>query len=140
MRDCTQDAKALFARFAQRHGLQFDVDASAPVEVLWRFPEQEKLSHAIILGLQNGDELNFGVGEFWSYYFPFDEKWKDFEAAIDAWIAGDARITPASPWTYALQVRQDRGWSTVYSASQLFPSFRHRPTISNSRRDVAVRT
>ena len=67
MRDYTQEAEALFARVAERHSLRFEIDASAPVEVLWRFPKQEQLSLPITLALQNNDELNFGVAKFWSY-------------------------------------------------------------------------
>lgn len=68
--DYTTQAKALFGRFAERHGLSYAISPDAPVEVLWTFPEQPKLSMPITLGLQNLDELNFGVSDFWSYFFP----------------------------------------------------------------------
>ena len=31
---------------------------------------QEQLSVPITLALKNGDEINFCVSEFWSYFFP----------------------------------------------------------------------
>lgn len=66
-RDCSTEAIELFTRFAARHGLTH-MKIDAPVEVFWEFPVQAKLSHRIVLGLQNNDELNFGVGDFWSYF------------------------------------------------------------------------
>ena len=68
--DFTGQAEALFTRFAERHGLTYDSDHSAPVEVLWSFPTQDALILPITLCLQNGDELNFGVADFWCYLFP----------------------------------------------------------------------
>jgi len=130
MRDYTTEAEALFARFAQRHGLSYDVDLDAPVEVLWTFPSQQRLAHRVTLAFQN-NELNFGVGAFWSHHFPFEKVAKEFEAVVDAWVIGEARVTPISPWTEALQVRSGGGWTTVYRASQLLPSLRRRATLAN---------
>lgn len=64
MTDYTQEATALFAHFAERHRLAHIVEPDAPIEMLWEFPEQRGLSLPITLGLQNGDELNFGVVDF----------------------------------------------------------------------------
>jgi hypothetical protein len=130
MRDYTPDAEALFARFAQRHGLSYEVDPNTPVEVLWTFPSQQRLAHPVTLAFQD-NELNFGVGTFWSYYFPFEDVAEDFEAVIDAWVMGVARVVPVSPWTEALQVRRGDGWTTVYRASQLFPRLRRQAMLAN---------
>ena len=35
-------------------------------------PAQPGLDFDIVLGLQNRDELNIGVGNFWSYFFPVE--------------------------------------------------------------------
>ena len=87
-RDYTAEAEALFGRFAERHGLSYDVETGVPMEVCWTFPVQPKLSMPLTLGLQNCDELNFGVSDFWSYFFPFQNVADEFERILDAWVAG----------------------------------------------------
>jgi hypothetical protein len=131
MRDYSSEAEALFERLARRHGLRFEIDATGPVEVWWTFPEQERLSLPVVLALQNNDELNFGVGDFWSYFFPFENVVEEFELAFDAWVAGNARIAGISPWTDALQVKRDHAWQTIYRATGLLPRFKRRPVIQN---------
>lgn len=59
-----EQATALFTRFAERHRLTYEVEPDAPIEVLWTFPRQDGLSMPVTLGLQNIDELNFGVADF----------------------------------------------------------------------------
>jgi len=81
----TDEATALFSRFAKRHGLHH-LEIDAPVEVLWEFPIQTGLSLPLTLGLQNNDELNFGVPGFWSYFFPFPRIAEEFESCLDAWL------------------------------------------------------
>ena len=120
-RDYTEEATALFARFASKHGLTYEV-TNAPVEVMWEFPVQPKLSHRIVLSLQNNDELNFGVGAFWSYFFPFEEKRVEFEVIIDKWFEGTARVIPKpGVLTHALelQVLENGTWNSVYPARSL---------------------
>jgi hypothetical protein len=121
-KDYTREAEALFTRFAERHDLTYEVAADAPVEACWTFPEQEKLFLPITLGLQNGDELNFGVSDFWSYFFPFEQVADRFESILDAWVVGDARIAILRGRGRLLQVREESGWESVYGASGcLFP-------------------
>lgn len=91
-----EEARSLFERFATKHALDYQVDTEAPIEVLWYFPVQPKLSHSVTLGLQNCDELNFGVDDFWSYMFPFSEVEEQFWMILDAWVDGRARI--AKTW------------------------------------------
>ena len=137
--DYTEEAVALFARFVERHGLLYEVDESAPVEVLWNFPVQEKLTLPITLGLQNGDELNFGVSDFWSYFFPFPKVVARFEQAIDAWLVGDARVAVTGPWGRVLQIWQDDQWQFVYGANRILPVWRRpRRTIENNKLDRMV--
>lgn len=133
-RDFTQEAEALFKRFADRHGLQYSVTPDAPIEVMWEFPEQPKLSLPIILGLQNLDELNFGVSDFWSYFFPFPDVAEHFEAILDAWVEGNARVGKTGWHSRILQVRKDERWETVYSANGCIFPFQRKPRdfISNT--------
>ena len=125
-RDYTAEAEALFRRFADRHGLTHEVE-TAPMEVCWTFPRQPKLSLPVTLGLQNGDELNFGVSDFWSYFFPFEEVAETFEHAIDAWVVRNARIAVTGFRSRLLQVRKGDGWKTVYGADGCLFPFRWTP-------------
>jgi hypothetical protein len=94
----------------------------APIEVLWEFPVQAKLVHRIVLGLQNNDELNFGVGDFWSYFFPYSKKEAEFERLIDAWVECRARVIPRPGWlfrTLELQVLDSGEWTKAYGAGSI---------------------
>lgn len=104
--DHTAEAEALFRRFAERHGLAYEAETGVPTEVCWTFPEQPKLSMPLTLGLQNCDELNFGVSDFWSYFFPFEDVAEEFERAIDAWVM---RECPDSCRTNLQLEHDDRG-------------------------------
>lgn len=115
--DYTGQAEALFRRFAERHGLTFEVQEGVPIEVCWTFPEQPKLSLPLTLGLQNGDELNFGVSDFWSYFFPFANVAIEFERFLDAWVEGTARVVVTGRRSRLLQVRENDRWKTVYGAN-----------------------
>ena len=125
--DYTTQAEALFGRFAERHGLAYETITGAPIEVCWAFPEQSKLSLPLTLGLQNGDELNFGVADFWSYFFPFEDVVEEFERAIDAWVVGEARIAVTRFRGRLLQVRKGTQWKTVYCANGCLFPFRLTP-------------
>lgn len=132
MTDYSEEATALFARFAERHRLVYSVAPDAPIEVLWEFPEQHGLSPPITLGLQNGDELNFGVANFWSYFFPFEESVLNFERALDAWVLGNARIVHVALGGRALQLLDGDRWITVYRANCILPVPRNpKRTITN---------
>ena len=125
-RDCTEDAIALFSGFVSRYGLTYEVDTEAPVEVMWRIPAQTGLSLPLILGLQNSDELNLGIEEFWSYFFPFDDVTQQFEMILDKWVVGDARIGIAGRRGRILQLRDGDEWETAYKANTM-PLLRAKP-------------
>lgn len=132
MTDYSEEATALFARFAERHRLVYSVAPDAPIEVLWEFPEQHGLSLHITLGLQNGDELNFGVADFWSYFFPFEESVLNFERVLDAWVLGNARIVHVALGGRALQLMDGDRWKTIYRANCILPVPRNpKRTITN---------
>jgi hypothetical protein len=135
-RDYTTEATALFLGFVKRHGLSYQV-ADAPVEVLWRLPAQDGLAIPIALGLQNNDELNFGVLDFWSYFFPFPTVSAKFEAILDAWVEGRARIECSSILSRRrLQVLVDHEWTTIYTARSLEKS-RHTSKFLQNKRTTA---
>ncbi len=94
------------------------------MDILWTFPAQSRLPFALTLGLQNGDELNFGVEDFWSYFFPFDKVAEQFENLLDAWISGEARIAMFTAETGQLQIRKQNKWETVYRANPNFAFWR----------------
>ncbi len=132
MTDYSKEAAALFAGFAERHRLSYTVEKDAPIEVMWEFPQQAALKFPITLGLQNGDELNFGVLDFWSGFFPFERSIAIFERALDAWVAGEARIVHVALGGRALQLLDDGIWKTIYRANCLLPVPRKpKKTVSN---------
>ena len=126
MRDYTDDAVELFTRFVVRHGFTYEIEIEAPVEALWTVPAQRGLSLPLTLGLQNCDELNFGVEKFWSYFFPIDEVAERFEGILDNWVRGDARIGVTGRRGRILQIRNEGEWATVYKANSL-PIFAPKP-------------
>lgn len=128
-RDFTMEAEALFQRFAERHDLRYTVQPDAPIEVLWEFPEQPKLSLPLSLGLQNGDELNFGVSDFWSYFFPYPTVAEHFDSILDAWVEGRARVGVTGRRSRILQVRKGDVWETVYGAGGCIWPFRRQPRV-----------
>jgi len=131
MTDYSDEATTLFTRFAERHRLAYTVETDARIEVLWRFPIQNGLSLPITLGLQNIDELNFGVEQFWSF-FPIDGSAYTFERALDAWVAGDARIVRVAFGGRALQILDSGRWTTIYRANCFLPVPRNpKRTITN---------
>ena len=82
------------------------------------------------LCLQNNDELNFGVGSFWSYFFPFPDVERKFEEQIDAWVEGRARIVPKAGFliqVLELQVLENGEWNEAYGAASL--TFKKRPPL-----------
>jgi len=135
--NCTAKAEALFRDFAERHGFRFDVVPDVPMEVCWTFPIQSGLPLPITLGLQNLDELNFGVGDFWSYFFRFDDVAARFDEIIDAWVAGDARVAITGSRTRLLQLREGEVWKTTYGANGLCP-FGRRPRAFLMNESAAV--
>jgi hypothetical protein len=126
------EAEALFSRFADRHQLAFRVDAKAPVELFWEFPAQERLTHPIVLGLQNNDELNFGVADFWSYFFPFPEHSDQFALILDAWVQGTARVVEYT-WFRgrSIEVFKNGLWTKIYQANGYPFQGKRRRIISN---------
>ena len=125
--DYTCKATELFLSLASRHGLSYESEAESPIDLLWTFPKQAKLSLPFSLGLQNGDELNFGVSDFWSYFFPFCDVAEHFESIVDAWIEGSARVAAVGSRGRILQVRDSEGWDTVYRANIWPFQFMQRP-------------
>lgn len=81
----------------------------------------------ITLGLQNEDEMNFGVSDFWSYFFPFEDVVEDFERILDAWMRGEARVAKTGWRSRMLQVRKGERWETVYGANGCLFPFRWTP-------------
>lgn len=128
-RDCTEEATALFTRFVESHGFSHEADADAPVELMWHIPTQEGLSLPLTLGLQNSDELNFGVEDFWSYFFPFDDVAEQFEWMLEMWVSGHARVGVIGKRSRVLQIGNGEEWKTVYKANVLPFSWRKPSTF-----------
>lgn len=114
--DYRDEATALFTRFAQKHELIHSVEDYDDF-FNWEFPVQERLSLELTLGFSFGDELHFGVEQFWSYFFPFPERAAIFERALDAWVEGNARVVPVPLGGRALQLLEAGRWKTIYWAN-----------------------
>lgn len=114
-KDYTPEAEALFGRLAERYKLEFVVERGVPMELLWAFPVQPHLSRPITLGLQNLDELNFGVGDLWTYFFPFPDHAERFEQIVGSWIEGNGRVAVTGGKSCNLQLLEGAVWKTVYS-------------------------
>jgi hypothetical protein len=118
--DHTIEVEALVRRVCERYALAAQVQ-SAPIELLMVIPAQNGLSQSVSVGLQNIDELNLGIGHFWSYFFPFDDKKHSFEAALEGFTLGDYRVAEHSqfgkrPYKCTLEHRTKNGWEIFYSA------------------------
>jgi hypothetical protein len=131
-KDYTTEAVELFARFADNHRLAYAV-LDAPVEVLWEFPVQDGLTLPVTLGLQNNDELNFGVPGFWSYFFPYPSVHTAFAETLDAWVVGRARIHNRGYWRgRVLEILTASGWTRIYTAHMPI-RWRHATKIIQNR-------
>lgn len=116
-RDYSADAERLFRDFAARHGLVIKKVDEPNVELLMCVPVQKGLSFEITLGCQNGDELNIGVADFWSTFFPFENVKQTVETALDGLISGGCSILTTSQFGRQvrgeLQRKTQTGWETV---------------------------
>lgn len=135
----TVEAEAVFRRFAGRYGFSYEIETGSPMELCWLFPEQRNLSTEIILGLQNGDELNFGVDGFWSYFFPFDDVVDDFKKLLDTWALGNARVAMVDDAAGMLQLQENERWVTIYRANLIVPFWRRPKRIIQNCPESDVR-
>lgn len=86
------DAERLFTDFAKRHSLNIIKEDSDEMEVLFIVPIQDRISFELVLGLQNGDEINIGINEFWSYFFPFASVETHVARILNGLATGDIRM------------------------------------------------
>ena len=92
MSDYMADAEALFRNFARRHSFAIIKVEEPGFDLLMRVPQQPGLSFELTLALQNDDEINIGLEEFWSYFFPFEEQRHAVSDALDALATGECRL------------------------------------------------
>lgn len=89
-----------------------------------RVPPQPGLSFELTLGLQNGDEVNIGFAEFWSYFFPYEEKRQIVSDALDGLAAGDCRLAIHTQLggvvKRVLELRSNGTWRPIYTAFERF--------------------
>lgn len=120
MTDNAGDAEALFRDLARRHSLAIEKVDEPNVELLMRVPPQPGLSFELTLGLHNGDELNIGIGEFWSEFFPYQNKRQLVSDALDALVAGDCRLAIHTQLggvvKRVLEQRVNGVWQPIYTA------------------------
>jgi hypothetical protein len=120
MQDHTQEAEALFRNFANRHLLTIERVDEPNVELLMRVPPQPGLSFELMLGLQNGDELNIGFERFWSYFFPFERKRDLVVSLLNGIVTGGCRLAIHRQFGFGvkrvLERRVNYAWEPIYHA------------------------
>lgn len=120
MKDCTAEAENLFREFAARHALAIEKIDEPDVDLLMRVPRQPGLAFELTLALQNADEVNIGFEDFWSYFFPFEEKRALVESMLDGIATGHCRLAIHRQFgrivKRVLERRTDVSWQPVYAA------------------------
>lgn len=124
MTDYTSGAEALFRDFARRNSFTIERVDKPDFELLMFVPKQPGLSFELTLGLQNGDELNVGFDEFWSYFFPYEKKHRVVADALDALALGDCRLAIHKQFggvvKRELERRLNGRWQRIYTAFERF--------------------
>jgi hypothetical protein len=117
-RDLRIEAEELFRSFAERHKFEIRRIEEPQMDLLLEVPSQPGLSFDIQLGLQNYDEINVGVGPFWSYFFPFDKVKGTVSEALDGLVSGECRIAIHRQWGQVarcvLERRQSGAFRPIY--------------------------
>jgi len=114
------DIAALFPQ------LKIVVDECVAVELSFTIPEQSGLKQKIWLGLQNHDELSFGVGHFQVEWFPCTDtaKVSSYIGAVTGFVSGKYRILEQYRGTKCvkaeLQEPTKDGWHTIATYSLAF--------------------
>jgi hypothetical protein len=113
-------ARFLFSETAERFGLQYEWDETAPVEVACHYPAQAGLDFDLWLSL-SGDEFVCSGEQWYANIFPADEehKWELITGLVEGLITGEARLAlykavgwPKPYWTEA-QLLIDGRWKSV---------------------------
>ena len=120
-------ARSAFAEIAARFPhLHMVEDVDAPVELSITIPVQPGVQHQVQLGLQNSDELHFGVSHFWLEWFPCSKQSRvsDYVEAVSGYLSGTYRIlefhTGARCVKALLQAPVAGSWRTVGSWHNLW--------------------
>jgi len=138
-RDYAPEAETLFREIVATTGLTVDTQPNEFPELIWHAPAQSGLSVEMVFGLQNYDELNLGIGPFWSCMFPFEKVQHDFKRLALGFIAGTCRVAEwrRGSLLYKRTLEEPSGsrWRTAYTEIILpFPLVfgrRHASFITN---------
>src|ERR1700730_4479997 len=100
-----------FWRDLRRHQQSYATEAE---ELFSRFATRHQLSYHVT---EAGELDHFGAPGLWSYFFPYPTVCSKFEAILDAWVEGRARIARGGILKGCrLQVLGEDGWTTIYTA------------------------
>ncbi len=129
-------ARSLFADTAERFGLQYEWDETAPVEVACRYPAQEGLDFDLWLSL-SGDEFVCSGKHWYANIFPADDeyKWGLIVGLVEGLITGEARLALyralgwSRPYWTEAQLRIDGRWRSVSTGAGCAIPPIVRPTI-----------
>ena len=112
------------------------IESPEHTDIEMRLPAQTGLNYEVCLNLQNTDELQFNVDDFWAEWFPCTAPKiaESFHRAVSGFLAGEYRIEIYSrkgrPYKRLLQAPNLGSWETVYTPSSLHwpclkPQIRH---------------
>lgn len=114
----------MFTAIAEEFGCSIETQLDESVEVLCTLRYSDNADE-VTLGLQNGDELNLGVENFWSYFFPFEEVKGLFQKAVRGWFTGQTRLMYFYRGQRLLKIElqvklNDGDWQRIYSNLKTF--------------------
>ena len=111
-----------------------------PVEISIVIPVQPGLKHKIWLGLQNNDELSFGVSHLQVEWFPCTDnsRVEGYIAAVTGFITGEWRIVEHFRGDRCIKAQlqkplRDGRWKTEATHSKLWWSFFPKKSVHEVR-------
>ena len=137
------EAEALFRAVAKRHSLEIVKSNQSNIELLMTVPKQSGLSFDLTLGLQNLDELNIGIGRFWSYFFPYQSKANEVDFILDGIVYGACRLRKLKQFgkirRQYLEVKREEKWEAAYATMDRFswPFFSYSSEIISNKDRVS---
>jgi hypothetical protein len=113
-------ARSLFSETAERAGLQYEWDESAPVDLACRFPAQKGLDFDLWLSISD-DEFVCSGAQWYANIFPVDDehKWGLIVRVVQELVSGEARVALykavgwSRPYWTETQLRIDGRWTSV---------------------------
>lgn len=141
-RDPLQVSQEVIARIARQFpNLEMEQCPDDPVDMSVILPVQSGLKHRVWLGLQNDDELCFGVGALQGHWFPCTEQSKvdAYCETVVGFLSGSFRVLEHYRGSRCVKSQLQRldgeAWKAVYTHGHLswpFPWKKSYRILSNA--------